>query len=98
MRPSNPPKTDVPAVLDEPLSRETVQIQFQSILQANTFAWPWHPDSLKPRNSHSGPIALASGEKNSEHPAMTRAKDAFDEANLRGKYTQQGRARTGVHK
>ena len=43
MRPPNSTKTDVCAASDESLSSESVQIQLQSILQANPFARSWHP-------------------------------------------------------
>jgi hypothetical protein len=42
VHPPNSSYANVRAVLDESLSSEPVQIQFQSILQANPFAWPWH--------------------------------------------------------
>ena len=39
VRPSNSPNADVRTRLDEPLSSEPVQIQPQSVLKANSFAW-----------------------------------------------------------
>jgi hypothetical protein len=43
MRPPNSTGTDVCAASDESLSSEAVQIQLQSILEANTFTRSWHP-------------------------------------------------------
>jgi hypothetical protein len=43
MRPFDSTSANVRAVSDKSLSGQPVQIQFQSILQANPFAWPGHP-------------------------------------------------------
>jgi len=40
MRPCNSTETDVRAALDKSFSSEAVQIQPQSALKANSFAWP----------------------------------------------------------
>jgi hypothetical protein len=51
MRPSDSASADVRAELDESLFGEPVQIQLQTILQANPFAWPWHSRLyVKPQN------------------------------------------------
>ena len=42
MGPSNPAYANVRTELDEAPSREPVQVEFQAILQTNSFAWPRH--------------------------------------------------------
>jgi len=46
MRPRNSTEADVRRVFDETPFSQPVQIESQSILQANPFSWPWHSDSF----------------------------------------------------
>jgi hypothetical protein len=57
VRPSDSAPTDVRAGLDETLSSQPVQIQPQSVLQANPFAWSAHP-SIFPSESFSAACGL----------------------------------------
>jgi len=64
---------------DKSLSSEPIQIQLQSILQANTFAWPWHPRLHVNRRSINMGNQLPSGEPDENQDGESEEKRGHTE-------------------